>query len=61
MEINTPTLKKTINKKVRYKVKGSNMWSYDTIVEIINKNIIFENDSRHFSQISEIELVTFKP
>jgi hypothetical protein len=56
MEINTPTLKKCINKKVKYKVKGSNLWSYDLIIEVVRKNIIFSNDSRSFSQISEIEL-----
>lgn len=57
MEINTPTLKKLINKKVKYKVKGSSLWSYDFVIEIISKNIIFINDARHFSEISEIESV----
>jgi hypothetical protein len=60
MTINTPTLKKCINKKVRYKTKGSNLWNYDVILEVVRKNIIFNNDSRTFSQISVIELVNTK-
>lgn len=57
MNISTPELKKNINKKVKYKVKGSSLYSYDTIKEVVRKNIIFEHDTRTFDQISEINLI----
>lgn len=57
MDINTKTLNSAINHKVRYKVKGSTLWSYDIILEVYRRNIIFENDSRAFSQIEKIEIV----
>ncbi len=57
IEINTPTLKKLVGKRVLYKLVGSSMWSSGTIVEIINRNIIFDTDTRHFSDIKEIQLV----
>jgi len=61
MEIKTSVLKKAVNKTVKYKVKGSNLWSVDIIREIVNNNIIFDGDSRHFSQISEIVLIEKQP
>ena len=56
MKIDTPTLKKCMNKRVKYKIKGSSLWTCDYILDILRKNIIFVNDTRHFSEIQEIEL-----
>lgn len=55
MEINTPTLKKLIDQPVRYKLKGSTLWNYDIVREVVRKNIIFEGDSRSFSEIAALE------
>ncbi len=57
MKIDTPTLKKLENQKVKYKLKGSMNWVYDTLIEIYKKNAIFEGDTRHFSEIGEIEVL----
>lgn len=57
MKINTPTLNKIINHKVKYKLKGSPFWNYDIVMEVFKKNIIFENDTRHFTEIEEIEVL----
>jgi len=56
MKIDTPTLKSCINKRVKYKAKGSSLWTCDYIVEVVRRNIIFVNDTRHFSDIQEIEI-----
>lgn len=56
-KIDTPTLKKLINSPVKYKVKGSNLWSYDIVREVVKKNIIFDKDARSFSNISEMVVV----
>lgn len=57
MKIDTPTLKNIVNHRVRYKLKGSEIWAYDILLEVYRKNLIFEGDSRHFSDIKEIEIV----
>ena len=57
MKIDTPTLKKLENQKVKYKLKGSMNWVYDTLIEVYKKNVIFDGDTRHFSEIGEIEVL----
>lgn len=57
MKIDTPTLKKLENQKVKYKLKGSMNWVYDTLIEVYKKNVIFDGDTRHFSEIEEIEVL----
>ena len=57
MKIDTPTLRKLENHKVKYKLKNSPTWIYDFIVEIYNRNVVFEGDTRHFNEIEEIEVI----
>ena len=57
MKIDTSTLRQLENHKVRYKLKGSINWVYDTLIEVYKKNAIFDGDTRHFSEIGEIEVL----
>lgn len=57
VEIKTATLKKIVGKRVKYKLNGSSLWTTGTINEIVNRNIIFSEDTRHFSDIQEIQLI----
>ena len=57
MKIDTPTLRQIENQKVKYKLKGSINWVYDTLIEVYKKNVIFDGDTRHFSEIEEIEVL----
>ena len=57
MKIDTPTLRQIENHRVRYKLKGSVNWVYDSLIEVYKKNVIFDGDTRHFSEIEEIEVL----
>jgi hypothetical protein len=54
IDINTKNLRKMVGEKVKYQKKGSGWWVKSTIIEIVNKNIIFDDDSVHFSDIKKI-------
>lgn len=64
VEINTPSLRKVVGKKVEYlrKVEVTRRGIGSSIISVIEsverKNIFFKNgDTYHFSQIAEIVLV----
>jgi len=57
IKIDTPTLRKFMNHKVRYKGHYGNLWTQGIIEDVIKKQVCINGEYIPFSRIKTIELI----